>query len=264
MNAAVLAALADRSRLRIVELLHAAPRSVGEIATRLELRQPQASKHLQTLERAGLVRMHPLGRRRIYALRRDVFKELERWAAELAVGHPSERALEQYQAAVDAERALAADPSRAHTARTFTFDRVMPVPVERVWQAWTSGDEVRQWWSPAHFEVVECVVDPVVGGTIRVVIGEADGSRYASSGRYLAVEPPRRLEFELAPLNDAGDPLFTVVQHVSLTRRRGGTRLRIRISATDPAPEAAPALAGIQLGWEQLLDKLTAHLGRRP
>lgn len=264
MNPTVLAALADPSRLRIVELLHAAPRSVGEVATRLELRQPQASKHLQTLERAGLVRMHPLGRRRIYALRRDALQELERWAAELAVGHPSERALEQYQAAVDAERALTADPSRAHAARTFTFDRVMPAPVERVWQAWTSADDVRRWWSPAHFEVVDCVVDPVVGGTLRVVIAEADGSRYASSGRYLAVNPPRRLVFELAPLNDVGDPLFTVVQQLSLTRRGGETRLRIRITATDPVPGAEPALAGIQLGWEQLLDKLAAHLARQP
>jgi uncharacterized protein YndB with AHSA1/START domain/DNA-binding transcriptional ArsR family regulator len=263
VNTAALPALADPNRLRMVELLDAAPRSVGEIATRLELRQPQVSKHLQSLERAGLVRMHPLGRRRIYALRRDAFQELERWAAALAVGHPSERTLEHYQAAIDAERALAADPSRGRAARTFSFDRVMPAPAERVWDAWTSADEVRQWWSPAHFEVIECVVDPVVGGTLRVVIGEADGTRYVSTGRYLAVDPPRRLVFELAPLDDAGNPLFSVVQQVTLTRRGGGSRLRIRITATDPVPGAEPAMAGIHLGWEQLLHKLAVHLARR-
>jgi DNA-binding transcriptional ArsR family regulator len=67
----VLAALAEPNRLRIVELLGEAPRPVGEIATALGLRQPQVTKHLQTLERAGLVRVHPLGQRRVYVLRRS-------------------------------------------------------------------------------------------------------------------------------------------------------------------------------------------------
>jgi DNA-binding transcriptional ArsR family regulator len=63
----LLAALAEPNRLRIVELLADAPRPVGEVATALGLRQPQATKHLQTLERAGLVTMQPLGRRRASA-----------------------------------------------------------------------------------------------------------------------------------------------------------------------------------------------------
>lgn len=264
MKTTTLAALADPNRLRIVELLHEAPRSVGEITGELGLRQPQVSKHLATLERAGLVRMHPLGRRRIYALRRDPLGELERWAATLSVGHRSESALQEYEAAIDAERALAADPSRADAPRTFAFERVLPAPVERVWQAWTSAEEMRRWWSPAHFTVVECQADPTVGGTLRLVIGEADGSRYTSAGRYLAVDPPRRLAFELAPLDDAGRPLFSTIQEVSLTRRARGSRLQIRISVTDVTPEAIPALAGIPLGWEQVLDKLATHLEDNP
>ena len=76
MNATLLAALAEPNRLRIVGLLGAAPRSVGEIAAALRLRQPQVTKHLQTLERAGVVTVHPLGRRRIYALRRETLREL--------------------------------------------------------------------------------------------------------------------------------------------------------------------------------------------
>ena len=55
VNATLLAALAEPNRLRIVGLLGAAPRSVGEIAAALRLRQPQVTKHLQTLERAGVV-----------------------------------------------------------------------------------------------------------------------------------------------------------------------------------------------------------------
>jgi DNA-binding transcriptional ArsR family regulator len=88
----LLAALAEPNRLRIIELLDESPRAVGEIATRLALRQPQVTKHLQTLERTGLVEMYPLGQRRIYALRRERLSELGSWLARFDVEHPSEDA----------------------------------------------------------------------------------------------------------------------------------------------------------------------------
>ena len=103
MDAALLAALAEPDRLRIVELLDAAPRSVGEVAARLGLRQPQATKHLQTLERAGLVTTHPLGQRRIYALRREPLRELAQWLETFHCAQPSETVLERYRRAVEIE-----------------------------------------------------------------------------------------------------------------------------------------------------------------
>ena len=48
-----LAALADPARWRLVSLLAERPRSVGVLAQLAGARQPQTTKHLQTLERAG-------------------------------------------------------------------------------------------------------------------------------------------------------------------------------------------------------------------
>jgi DNA-binding transcriptional ArsR family regulator len=75
----LLIALAEPNRLQIVELLRDGPLTVGEIADRLGLRQPQASKHLHVLDDAGLVEMHPQANRRIYKLRQEPFQELESW-----------------------------------------------------------------------------------------------------------------------------------------------------------------------------------------
>src|SRR5207245_9682347 len=119
----IFAALGDPNRLRIVELLGSAPRSVGEIATLLRLHQPQVTKHLQALERAGLVSMHPLGQRRISALRREALRELQQWAAGFATDHPSEDVLVRYQAAIEAERALAQGPGGRDDARTFAVEK---------------------------------------------------------------------------------------------------------------------------------------------
>lgn len=76
-----LSALAEPNRLHIVELLRDGPRPVGEIAERLGLRQPQASKHLRVLSDAGFVEVHPVAQQRIYQLRPQPFRELETWLA---------------------------------------------------------------------------------------------------------------------------------------------------------------------------------------
>ncbi|MFY0759691.1 metalloregulator ArsR/SmtB family transcription factor [Metabacillus dongyingensis] len=67
MNTTLLSALAEPNRLRIVELLRDGPLTVGEIADRLQIRQPLASKHLSVLSR------------RIYKLRSEPFKALNIW-----------------------------------------------------------------------------------------------------------------------------------------------------------------------------------------
>jgi DNA-binding transcriptional ArsR family regulator len=73
------AALAEPSRFRIVELLRAGPRPVGEIVERLELGQPQVSKHLRVLKDAGLVEVQPRAQQRVYELRAAPLRELHGW-----------------------------------------------------------------------------------------------------------------------------------------------------------------------------------------
>ena len=78
---AILSALAEPNRLQIVELLRDGPRSVGEIVERLGMPQPQVSKHLRVLSEAGVVEVHPIAQRRIYALRPEALKQLETWVS---------------------------------------------------------------------------------------------------------------------------------------------------------------------------------------
>jgi DNA-binding transcriptional ArsR family regulator len=79
MNTTILSALAEPNRLLIVELLREGPLTVGEIADRIRLRQPQASKHLRVLLDAEIVELQAVANRRIYKLRQEPFKELDDW-----------------------------------------------------------------------------------------------------------------------------------------------------------------------------------------
>ena len=73
------AALAEPNRFRIVELLRSGPRAVNDISDRLQLNQPQASKHLRVLKEAGLVDAEIQGQQRIYALQALPLRQMHDW-----------------------------------------------------------------------------------------------------------------------------------------------------------------------------------------
>ncbi|CAN7523211.1 metalloregulator ArsR/SmtB family transcription factor [Paenibacillus sp. LjRoot153] len=79
MNSNIMSALAEPNRMRIVDLLRERPLTVGEIAERLQLRQPQVSKHLRILSEAAIVEVKVDANRRIYKLLPDPFRELNDW-----------------------------------------------------------------------------------------------------------------------------------------------------------------------------------------
>ena len=76
------AALAEPHRRRILDLLRAGDRSVGELVAHLtDLSQPGVSKHLRVLREAGLVAVRADGRHRRYALRPAPLAEVDAWLA---------------------------------------------------------------------------------------------------------------------------------------------------------------------------------------
>jgi len=65
---AVLDALGDPTRRRVLAILRRGARSVGDIARRLPVSRPAVSQHLRVLKEAGLVRGRQEGARRLYTV----------------------------------------------------------------------------------------------------------------------------------------------------------------------------------------------------
>lgn len=72
-------ALGEPNRLAIIELLRNGELSVGQIADKLDMRQPQASKHLKVLSDTGLVDVTAEANRRLYKIKPETFLSLESW-----------------------------------------------------------------------------------------------------------------------------------------------------------------------------------------
>lgn len=74
-----LAALADPTRRRIVELLSEGERTAGEIVGRFGLSAPAISQHLKVLREAGLVQVRVAGQHRVYRLDQRGLDEIDQW-----------------------------------------------------------------------------------------------------------------------------------------------------------------------------------------
>ena len=74
-----LAAIADPTRRRIVELLATRDRTAGELVKEFDMSAPAISQHLNVLREAGLVTTRAEGQTRIQTLNPDGFDKLDAW-----------------------------------------------------------------------------------------------------------------------------------------------------------------------------------------
>jgi DNA-binding transcriptional ArsR family regulator len=77
----VVAALADPTRRRILELLVDGDVPAGELAESFPVSRPAVSRHLRVLREAGLVEVRVDRQRRLYSLNAQPLAELDEWLA---------------------------------------------------------------------------------------------------------------------------------------------------------------------------------------
>ncbi len=75
-------ALADPTRLLLLERLTRRPHSVSELADPLDMSLPGVLQHLQILEEQGLIRSRKVGRVRTCSLAGERLREVENWIHE--------------------------------------------------------------------------------------------------------------------------------------------------------------------------------------
>jgi DNA-binding transcriptional ArsR family regulator len=81
MVAVVFEVVAEPTRRRILDLLRASERPVGDLVDALGVSQPNVSKHLRVLRDAGLVEARVDAQRRLYRVCSEPLRELDSWLA---------------------------------------------------------------------------------------------------------------------------------------------------------------------------------------
>jgi ArsR family transcriptional regulator, arsenate/arsenite/antimonite-responsive transcriptional repressor len=73
--AEIFKALADETRVKIMQMLNTRPRAVNEIVDFFSVSQPTISRHLMVLRQAGLVIAKRRGQQVIYAINEETLKD---------------------------------------------------------------------------------------------------------------------------------------------------------------------------------------------
>ncbi len=79
MSAAAYDAIADPTRRQLLRLVAERERTAGELASAFTISRPAVSRHLRVLREAGLVRMRPRSRERVYTLDPTPLAEVGAW-----------------------------------------------------------------------------------------------------------------------------------------------------------------------------------------
>jgi uncharacterized protein YndB with AHSA1/START domain len=81
-------------------------------------------------------------------------------------------------------------------AKVVRIERTFEAPAEDVFDAWTSEEVIRRWFMPAQgWREPSAEVDLRVGGTIRVVMRDPDGTEVGAQGEYTLIDRPNKLAF---------------------------------------------------------------------
>jgi len=144
--------------------------------------------------------------------------------------------------------------------KELVINRIINAPRELVWKAWTDPEQVAKWWGPSNFSIPLCEMDVKPGGAILIHMKAPDGVIYPMNGIYKELVKPERIVFVGAALDTHGNALFEQMTSIQFEKEGNKTKLSIKVTFSKVKPEAAGHLAGAEVGWNQMLDKLLIYI----
>jgi uncharacterized protein YndB with AHSA1/START domain len=154
---------------------------------------------------------------------------------------------------------MAATSSRAAKVTLPTDDQILitrefDAPRHLVYQAWTTPELVKRWWSGQRGEVTICEIDLRVGGTWRYVMTANAGFEVGFHGEYREIVPEERIVYTevFEGMPDAGGTLNTA----TFTEIDGRTMLTLL--SLCPSQEVRDAIidSGMEGGMQEQMDDL--------
>jgi uncharacterized protein YndB with AHSA1/START domain len=162
-----------------------------------------------------------------------------------------------------------AQPFKPDPKLDLVLERVVDVPKELVWRAWTEPEHLKKWFTPVPWQTVDCEIDLRPGGIFRTVMRSPEGQEFPNVGCYLEVVKNERLSWTNAleagfrPAGSAPDPatcgaiIFTAV--ISLEAQGKRTKYTALVIHKDEDGRKKHADMGFHDGWGKALDQLVAH-----
>ncbi len=148
------------------------------------------------------------------------------------------------------------------------LERVVDVPRELVWKAWTEPERLKQWFCPRPWSVSACEIDLRPGGKFNTVMRSPDGKEFPNQGCYLEVAPLERLVWTDALTAGyrpsargylTADGGFYLTAFIVLEAQGSRTKYTACAFHSDEAGRKKHEAMGFAEGWGKALDQLVEH-----
>lgn len=142
------------------------------------------------------------------------------------------------------------------------FTRVVNAPRKLVFDVWTRPEHLSHWFSPHGFKVEGVESDPRPGGVFKLIMVPEGGGGFWSVGKYLEVEAPKKIVTRVGGQGADGHVMFEVINTAVFEEQGSKTIIYAAgevIAINDPAI-GKMAMAGMDEGWKQTLDRFEARL----
>lgn len=149
-------------------------------------------------------------------------------------------------------------PTGAGTTPDLVVSRQFRASRALVWQAWTDPAHLVKWWGPHRFTTPRAEIELRPGGAVRLDMQAPDGRIFPSTGVVEEIVEPERLVVTTR-LEHEGTIMLEVRQTVTFEARGEETRVTLHAHVLRATDAAAGAVAGMQEGWSQTLDKLASY-----
>ena len=140
------------------------------------------------------------------------------------------------------------------TDEQILITREFDAPKHLVYQAWTTPELVKRWWTANRGEMIVVEIDLRVGGTWRYVMVTPEGAEVGFHGEYREIVPNERIVstevYEGAPGSEG------TLNTITLAETDGRTTATILVEAPSKEVRDAIIASGMEDGLQDALDLL--------
>jgi uncharacterized protein YndB with AHSA1/START domain len=143
--------------------------------------------------------------------------------------------------------------------RDLVLTRIINASPEKVFQAFTDPELLKQWFAPLPWTITRVETDVRPGGSSLVVMRGPDGSEFPNPGVYLEVVKNERLVFTDAyskAWEPSEKPFMTVI--LTFENQDGRTKYTARAKHWSVADREVHEKMGFHAGWSQCAEQLAA------
>lgn len=135
---------------------------------------------------------------------------------------------------------------------TLEVKRTINAGTDAVYRAFTDAKQLEKWYAPGDMSATVHHVEPKVGGTYKIDMGEKDGSVHTSVGKFLELVPGKKIVMEF---NWEGANALPENGVVTVTLDDAGAGKTLVTLKHERLPNAEATQMHAQ-GWEGCLENL--------